>query len=99
MAQFEGDKYSVEANPMDEEALPQRITSDPGIFGGKPIIRGMRFAVEHVLGMMAGDNTMESLVEDYVHLEREDVQACLLFAQRAVAKEVVRGGRAIRDPG
>lgn len=37
---------------MDENLLLQRITSDPKIFGGKPIIRGRRLAVEHVLGML-----------------------------------------------
>ena len=35
---------------MTEDELLQRITTDPAIFSGKPVIRGMRFAVEHVLG-------------------------------------------------
>ncbi len=38
---------------MDEQRLPERITINPTIFGGKPIIRGRRLAVEHVLGMLA----------------------------------------------
>ena len=39
---------------MDEKELLERITADPNIFGGKPIIRGRRLAVEHVLGMPCG---------------------------------------------
>ena len=38
---------------MDEQLLLKRITVNPKIFGGKPIIRGRRLAVEHVLGMLA----------------------------------------------
>jgi len=42
---------------MSERELLGRITVNPAIFGGKPIIRGMRMAVEHVLGMLAGGYT------------------------------------------
>jgi uncharacterized protein (DUF433 family) len=42
---------------MDEKRLLERITIDPKIFGGKPIIRGRRLAVEHVLGMLAAGDT------------------------------------------
>jgi uncharacterized protein (DUF433 family) len=42
---------------MNEEALPERITVKPEIFGGKPIIRGRRLAVEHVPGMLAAGKT------------------------------------------
>ncbi len=42
---------------MNEDELLERITTDPAVFGGKPLIRGMRIAVEHVLGMLAGGDT------------------------------------------
>jgi uncharacterized protein (DUF433 family) len=74
---------------MDEKALLQRITVNPKIFGGKPIIRGRRLAVEHVLGMLAAGDTVETLLEGYSWLEREDIQACLLYAQRLVGHERV----------
>jgi uncharacterized protein (DUF433 family) len=45
---------------MTEQELLNRITIDPAIFGGKPIIRGMRIAVEHVLGMLAAGDTRSS---------------------------------------
>jgi uncharacterized protein (DUF433 family) len=64
---------------MDEQALLKRITADPRIFVGKPIIRGQRLAVEHVLGMLAAGDTAEIFLEGYPWLELEDVQACLLY--------------------
>jgi uncharacterized protein (DUF433 family) len=72
---------------MDEKALLERITYDPKIFGGKPIIRGHRLAVEHVLGMLAAGDTIETIRSGYAWLEREDVLACLAYAKRLVAHE------------
>lgn len=72
---------------MDEKRLLQRITFNPQIFGGKPIIRGRRLAVEHVLGMLAAGDTIETILEAYPWLEREDVQACLIYARRIAANE------------
>ena len=65
---------------MDEQALLRRINVDPKIFGGKPIIRGRRLAVEHILGMLAAGDTVETLLKAYPWLEKEDVQACLVYA-------------------
>jgi len=72
---------------MDEDKLLERITINPEIFGGKPIIRGRRLAVEHVLGMMAAGDTVEVILEGYPWLEKEDIQACLAYAHRMVAHE------------
>jgi uncharacterized protein (DUF433 family) len=72
---------------MDEKKLLERITVNPDIFGGKPIIRGRRLAVEHVLGMLATGDTIETLLEGYPWLEPEDVQACLAYADKLVAYE------------
>jgi len=74
---------------MDEERLLERITANPKIFGGKPIIRGRRLAVEHVLGMLAAGDSAESLLEGYPWLELEDIQACLVYARRLVGHERV----------
>lgn len=72
-----------------ETALLERITIDPKIYGGKPIIRGRRLAVEHVLGMLAAGDTAEVILSGYDWLEPEDIQACLLYAKRLVANEIV----------
>lgn len=72
---------------MKEQKLLERITVDPAIFGGKPIIRGRRLAVEHILGMLAAGNTPEVILEGYDWLEADDVRACLVYAHKLVAHE------------
>jgi len=72
---------------MDERRLLERIGANPKIFGGKPIIRGRRLAVEHVLGMLAAGDTPDDILEAYPWLEREDIQACLVYARRIAANE------------
>lgn len=72
---------------MKDEELLKRITFDSLIFNGKPIIRGMRIAVEHILGMFASGSTIEELLEGYPFLEKEDIQACLIYAYRMVAHD------------
>jgi uncharacterized protein (DUF433 family) len=68
---------------MEREAeLLTRITTDPKVFGGKPIVRGHRLAVEHVLGMLAAGDTPETILQGYAWLEPEDIRACLLYARR-----------------
>ena len=74
---------------MTEEELLQRITINPTIFGGKPIVRGRRLAVEHVLAMLAAGDSVETVLEGYPWLEPEDVRACLAYARRVVGHERV----------
>ena len=72
---------------MNEQNLLERITVNPKIFGGKPIIRGRRLAVEHILGMLAAGDTPETILEGYPWLEPDDIQACLVYARRLVGHE------------
>ena len=74
---------------VEEERLLQRITTDPAIFGGKPIIRGRRLAVEHVLEMLAAGDTPEIILQGYPWLELDDIRACLVYARRLVGRERV----------
>ncbi|WP_293326540.1 MULTISPECIES: DUF433 domain-containing protein [unclassified Microcoleus] len=74
---------------MDAQKLLERITVNSQIFKGKPIIRGRRLAVEHILGMLAAGDTPETILEGYSWLEREDIQACLVYAHRLVSHERV----------
>lgn len=71
---------------MDKELI-SRITVNPEIFGGKPIIRGRRIAVEHILGMLAAGSTPDEILQGYPFLEKEDIQACLVYAYRLSANE------------
>jgi uncharacterized protein (DUF433 family) len=72
---------------MTEDTLLERITVNPEIFNGKPIIRNRRLAVEHILGMLAAGDTPDTILEGYSWLEPEDIQACLVYAYRMVRHE------------
>jgi uncharacterized protein (DUF433 family) len=74
---------------QNEETLLKRITSNPGIFHGKPIIRGMRFKVADVLGYLAAGMTQEEILNDFPYLEAEDIQAALIYASRKLDHPVL----------
>jgi uncharacterized protein (DUF433 family) len=74
---------------MIEDALLSRVTFAPGIFGGKPIIRGMRIAVEHVLDKLAAGDSPDKLLQEFPFLEAADIQACLAYAYRSLIGEKV----------
>ena len=76
---------------MSAQKLLERITSNPGKFGGKPIIRGMRISVELILSLLAQGESMESILDDYPGLSREDIQACLEYARAVIAHDVLDG--------
>jgi len=84
-----GMEEPVEGYLMDDKKILQRITVNPDIFGGKPIIRGRRLAVEHVLAMLAAGDSAETLLEGYPWLELEDIQACLHYARKVIGHERV----------
>ncbi len=60
----------------------QRITIDPDICHGKPVIRGLRYPVDNILELLASGMTHKEILEDYEDLEEEDILACLLFASQ-----------------
>jgi uncharacterized protein (DUF433 family) len=62
--------------------LEQRITFNPLQCGGKPCIRGMRIRVSDILEMLANDVGVNEILHDFPDLEKEDIQACLLFAAK-----------------
>jgi uncharacterized protein (DUF433 family) len=64
-----------------------RITADPAIFGGKPIVRGMRISVELILSLLAQEETQESILDDYAGLEPEDIRACIAYAHAVIADD------------
>ncbi len=70
---------------MTAQKLLARITTRDPICDGKPTIRGHCLTVEAVLGQLADGETYEGLSARYEWLEQEDIQACLLYAQRLVS--------------
>ena len=61
--------------------LLKRITSNPGIFGGQPIIRNMRMQAEVLLDYLSSGWTEKELLQDFPGLELEDIEACRLWQQ------------------
>jgi len=62
----------------------ERITVDPNICSGKPVIHGTRILVRNIFGMIAGGYTIERILESYPELAREDVQAALEYAAQVI---------------
>lgn len=69
---------------MNDEQLLERITLNPTIMVGKPVIRGTRLTVEYVLNLMAHGATVAEVLGEYEGLTQEDIQACLLFATKSL---------------
>ena len=72
---------------MIDEKLLRRITAHQEIFGGKPIIRGMRISVELILSLLAQGQTFEAILTDYPDLEADDLRACLAYAHAAISHD------------
>lgn len=69
---------------MNEQALLQRISCDPRVVVGKPVIRGTRLTVEFILNLLAHGSTVPEILDEYDGLAPDDIQACLLFASQSL---------------
>jgi len=69
---------------MHEEHLLERITLNPKVMGGKPVIRGTRLTVEYILNLLAHGATEAEILGEYQGITHEDIQACLLFAAQSL---------------
>ena len=67
----------------------ERITVDPNVCTGKPCIRGLRFPVSRLLGLLAAGETREYILERYTYLEAEDIDEALLYAAYLAEEETV----------
>lgn len=67
----------------------ERITIDPNVCTGKPCIRGLRFPVSRLLGLLASGETKETILKAYPYLEAGDIDEALLFAAFLAEEETV----------
>ncbi len=67
---------------MKDEELLQRITVNPKVMVGKPVIKGTRVTVEYVLNLLAHGAAVAEILNEYKGFTPEDIQACILFATR-----------------
>ncbi len=70
-----------------------RISVDPTVCNGKPCIRGLRFPVSRLLGLLAAGETRESILQAYPYLEHEDIGEALRYAAYLAEEETVDAGR------
>ena len=66
-----------------------RITLDPDVLAGKPVIRGTRLAVEFVIGLLAEGWTEDAIADNYPGVTHEDILACLAYARDVLSSEKV----------
>ena len=66
-----------------------RIVANPQVLVGKPVIKGARISVELVMDLLAAGYTPEQIIQQYDHLTREDIQACLAYAREVIQSERV----------
>lgn len=69
---------------MRDEQLLQRITMDPAVMVGKPVIKGTRLTVDYILNLLAHGATYDEILDEYEGLKLADIQACLLFATKSL---------------
>lgn len=69
---------------MREQQLLERITLNPKVMTGKPVIKGTRLSVEFILGLLAQGATSAEILAEYEGLTAEDLQACFLFATKSL---------------
>jgi uncharacterized protein (DUF433 family) len=74
----------TEVKQMNETILLERISINPKVMVGKPVIKGTRLTVEFILNLLAHGSTSEEILQEYEGLTQEDIQACLLFATRSL---------------
>ena len=70
-----------------------RITIDPGVCTGKPCIRGLRFPVSRLLGLLASGETKETILKAYTYLQLEDIDQALAYAAYLAEEEIVELSR------
>jgi uncharacterized protein (DUF433 family) len=65
---------------MSNAELLSRITINPKVMVGKPVIKGTRLTVEYIVNRLAHGSTPEELMQEYQRLTSDDIRACLVFA-------------------
>lgn len=73
-----------------ESTLLKRITIDPNVCHGKPTLRGTRYLVESILEYLAGGDSVDQILAEFPDLERDDILACIAYANEALKFKDIR---------
>lgn len=83
-------KYNLWCDTLKgEERLLNRIVVNPKVMTGKPVIKGTRIPVEQVLKLLAQELSLDGILKDYPHLQKDDIMAALLYAAKIMGREEV----------
>lgn len=91
---LDSSRCSVDDRNANQEAVARmnwrdRISADPAVLVGKPVVRGTRISVELILELLAAGYTTEQVMAPYDQLQVDDVHACLAYAAEIVGSETV----------
>ena len=67
----------------------QRITTNPEVCDGRPCIRGLRFPVSRLLGLLASGETTETILKAYPYLEKEDIEEAFNYAANLADEQII----------
>ena len=70
--------------PHNHKDLLDRITLDPKVMAGKPVIKGTRLTVQFILELIADGVSFEDITKEYESLKKEDIIACLCYASEVI---------------
>ena len=70
---------------MNDQQLLKRITCNPKVTVGKPVVKGTRLTVEYILNLLAQGSTIEEILNEYDGLTQDDIHACFLFAAQSLS--------------
>ena len=71
---------------MNDRELLERISLNPRVLSGKPVIKGTRLSVEYILNLLAHGATEAEILDEYKGISKEDIRACLLFAGESLSR-------------
>ncbi|MGQ0540791.1 MAG: DUF433 domain-containing protein [Blastocatellia bacterium] len=71
---------------MNDQELLKRISLNPKVLAGKPVIKGTRLSVEFILNLLAHGATTAEILDEYKGLTPDDIRACLLFAGESLSR-------------
>ena len=72
---------------MASEQLIERITTNPEVMGGKPVIKGTRITVETIVKLVAAGASVKEIIEDFPYITEDDIRAALLYAAKVLESE------------
>jgi uncharacterized protein (DUF433 family) len=73
---------------MDDNELLKRIVINENTLAGKPVIKGTRLSVDFIISLLAHEMSIDDILNEYKGLQKEDVLACLLFAQQSIESAI-----------